>query len=120
MEQIADAIASLECIKPLPDKVFRVTLHGADVLLVNEKPSRSGCQLMTVKSCTAHASDSEWSELCWASSGRTVSSPRIGPSDYNQRSNIESTTIRQRRKPTVEPAQHAIDDDRGAHIFRTV
>jgi hypothetical protein len=24
---------------------------------------RSGCELMTVKSCIAHASDSEWSEL---------------------------------------------------------
>src|SRR5271155_4332270 len=78
MEQIAGAIASPEFIKPLPDKVFRATLHAADVLLVNEKLSRSGCQLMTVKSRTAHASDSEWSELCWASSGRTVSSPRCG------------------------------------------
>jgi hypothetical protein len=83
MEQIADAIASLEFIKPLPDKVFRATLHAAVVLLVNEKPSRSGCQLMTVKSRTAHASDSEWSELCWASSGRTVSSPRCGRPEYS-------------------------------------
>jgi hypothetical protein len=43
---------------------------------------RSGCQLMTVKSRTAHASDSEWSELFWASSGRTVSSPRCGQREY--------------------------------------
>jgi hypothetical protein len=76
-------VASLEFIKPLPDKVFRATLHAADVLLVNEKPSRSGCQLMTVKSRTAHASDSEWSELCWASSGRTVSSPPCGRREYS-------------------------------------
>jgi hypothetical protein len=39
-------------------------------------------KLMTVKSRTAHASDSEWSELCWASSGRTISSPRCGRRDY--------------------------------------
>ena len=50
----------------------------------------------------------------------SASTHTVGPSDYNQRNNIKSTTIRQRRKPTVEPAQHAIDDDRGAHIFRTV
>jgi hypothetical protein len=30
----------------------------------------------------AHASDSEWSELCWASSGRTVSRPRCGRRKY--------------------------------------
>jgi hypothetical protein len=77
-------VASLEFIKPLPDWVFRATLHAADVLLVNEKPSRSGCQLMTVKSRAAHASDSEWSELCWASSGRRVSSPRCGRREYSR------------------------------------
>jgi hypothetical protein len=74
--------ASLEFVKPLPDKVFRATLHAEDVLLVNEKPSRSGGQFMTVKSRTAHASDSEWSELCRASSGRTVSSLRCGRREY--------------------------------------
>ena len=50
-------VASLEFVKPLPDKVFRARLNAADVLLVNEKPSFSGRQFMTVKSRTAHASD---------------------------------------------------------------
>jgi glycosyltransferase involved in cell wall biosynthesis len=31
-------VASLEFIKPLPDKAFRAMLHAANVLLVNEKP----------------------------------------------------------------------------------
>jgi hypothetical protein len=51
---------------------------------------RSGCQLMTVKSRTAHASDSEWSELCWASSGRTVSSPRCGRREYGWTERLRS------------------------------
>jgi hypothetical protein len=42
----------------------------------------SGCQLMTMKSRIAHASDSEWSKLCWAASGRKVSSPQCGRREY--------------------------------------
>ena len=45
----------------------------------------------------------------------TPTRPRPPPQN-----NLKSTIIRQRRKPTVEAAQHAVDDDRGAHIFRTV
>lgn len=38
LQQEGAGIASLEFVKPLPDKEFRDVLHAADVLLVNEKP----------------------------------------------------------------------------------
>ena len=92
--------ASLEFVKPLPDKVFRATLHAEDVLLVNEKPSRSGGQLRTVKSRTAQASDRNGANcvgphpVAQFRARDVADASTVGPNDSNQQSNIESTTIR--------------------------